>query len=301
MLRRACLLSLLVAVPVASAGEKALRPKERREEIGLKRWAVLLPGGGQFLLGQDLRGAGYALGTAGLLGWSIAANQRKASGELNAPLVYTQQVYAMSVYESYRDFRLRAGQVDKLDPAPLKDLVKAPFKKEQLRSPYVLGSLAVGAGVNWLEASLRRGRRAWQHVGRVSYLGGDYNRDWGTVAYSGYWIPLSFGAGVAEESIFRGAFQSEFEQRWGQGPGLTAASGLFGIAHLQRLNSGDSWQNVGFATLAGLFLGWRYDATGYKLAQPIACHFWFDLAGGLTLFFVDPGNNPLGTKVQFAF
>ena len=106
---------------------------------------------------------------------------------------------------------------------------------------------------------------------------------------------------MSEEALFRGMIQPGLERRWGDGAGLAAASGLFGLAHLKRLNDAESWANVGLAFAAGLVLGWRFQRGGYRLAEPVAAHFWFDVAAGLALFLDNPAENPLGAKVEFAF
>jgi len=58
---------------------------------------------------------------------------------------------------------------------------------------------------------------------------------------------------------------------------------------------------VGFAALAGTIFGWHYQKRGYRLGEPVAMHVWFDIAAGLTLFFANPEDNPLGAKVNYNF
>lgn len=277
-MRRLTLLLLLLPVP------------GRSSELS---W--LFPGGGQFAQGQKTRGTAYAAGTLSLFGWGVYAQGRKGSGEVNAPLVYSQQVYVMSIYEAYRDSRPGT------DPASLSDLVRSPFSFEQLKSPWVIGSAVAGAGINLALTRADKDRRGSGSMAGMRYLGDSFNREWGSAVYSAYWIPISIGAGVSEESLFRGVLQPELEQRWGSRAGLAATSGLFGLAHLDRLNSGDSWAQVGFASAAGLFLGWRAQENGNRLAESVAAHTWFDIAAGLALFFADPKENPLGAQVKYAF
>jgi membrane protease YdiL (CAAX protease family) len=180
-------------------------------------------------------------------------------------------------------------------------LVRAPFSFEQLKSPWVIGSAAAGAGLNLALTRADKQRRGFASMGRMRYLGDSFNKEWGSAAYSAYWIPISIGAGVSEESLFRGMLQPEIERKWGDDAGLYTASGVFGLAHLDRPGSAESWAQVGFASAAGLFLGWRCRKKGNKLAEPIAAHAWFDIAAGLTLFFADPKENPLGAQVRYAF
>lgn len=289
-----CVLFFTLFQSIAScAGESSKEPSP---------WIWLLPGGAQFYNGQTARGISYAAGTLGLAGWGVLAEKKRTSGEINALFIYAQQVYVLSLYEGYRDIRLRSEMdARKIDPSSIGELVSSPFRWRQLKSPWVLGSLAVGAGLNYILVRGAKGRRSFGDMRRMKYLGGSYNKTNGTLVYSAYWIPISLGAGVTEEALFRGMLQSEWEERWGSGRGLLAASGVFGICHLTDLKDPESWANVGFATLAGLYLGWRFQKTGYRLAEPIAAHFWFNLAAGLTVFFANPKENPLGAKFEFAF
>lgn len=295
---RKLLALLLIAAPASASAPGA--PRERAPSP----WLWLLPGGGQFALGQNARGAAYAAGTLSLAGWGGYAATRRVSGELNAPLVYAQQVYVLSLYEGYRDLRARAGAGGgpaPIDPASLGELAAEPFRWERLKSPWVLGSAALGAGLNFAATRTRAGRRGFGAARRVDYLGDSFNRDLGAAVYSAYWIPISLGAGVSEEALFRGVFQSEWERRWGPGRGLAAASALFGVAHLSRPGDPESWLDVAFAGAAGAFLGWRYQRNGHRLGESIAAHTWFDIAAGLALFFSDPSSNPLGARVGYAF
>jgi membrane protease YdiL (CAAX protease family) len=96
-------------------------------------------------------------------------------------------------------------------------------------------------------------------------------------------------------------FQADLEERWGTAPGWLAASLVFGAAHVTHPSRASSWEDGGFAALAGLWLGWRWRADGYRLSPVIAAHAWFDVAAGITAFLRDPAGNPLGAKVRFTF
>jgi membrane protease YdiL (CAAX protease family) len=265
------------------------------------RWLLAIPGGGQFALGQ--RGAGWSwlAGTAALGGWAAVAEARRGPGELNAPLVYAQQAWVLSIYAAHRDLSLRLGETERLDPAKLRTLALAPVRPSVVLSPWVLGFAATGVAVNW--AFLRRsgGETGPARVRTVSYLGDTFGRRGGAAALAGYWIPLSWGAGESEELLFRGMLQSDVEGRWGTTAGWLAASAAFGAAHLPFHGPlRDRLASVGFATIAGAWLGWRYQRGNYRLSEVIAAHVWFDLAAGLTIWLLDPAENPLGAKISFA-
>jgi len=263
-------------------------------------WTVLLPGGPQFQQGKRREGAMWAAATLGTLGWGLAVDQDP--GELNAPLLYAQQIYVTGLYAGIRDLRLRAKDPGwpPQDPSSTTRLVTAPFRPSVLKSPWVWGAMGVGGGLNYVLARNAPGRRAYADLRRMRYLGGSFGREGALAAYTAYWIPISLGAGVSEEALFRGLIQTDFERHWGPRSGLWAASALFGAAHAFPIDD-DSLARVAFATVGGLYFGGLFQREGYRLAKPIAAHFWFDAAGGLAVFLANPRENPLGARVEFAF
>jgi len=297
--RRFALLLLVCLVAVrASADEAPAGPPPVRGGSWLL-W--LVPGGGQFWLGQTGAGIRYAAGVTGLAGWGWWAETKRSPGEANAPLVWAQQLYVVSFYDARRDLLLRLGATQRLDPSKVSTLAQAPFAPRYLLDPWVIGFAAAGVGANLLTVKRHAPGRGYRAVSGISYLGGRFDRVGGTAALSAYWIPMSWGAGEAEEMLFRGILQADWEEKWGKTAGWLAASGVFGLAHLTHLRRSDSWAQVGFATVAGLMLGWRYQAAGYRLGGPIASHTWFDIAAGITAFCLDPVENPLGARVRFGF
>lgn len=294
--------AFLIGVLVAALAAGATAGDVEGNPAGLRRggwWMWFLPGGGQFWLGQTGPGIRYAAATAGLGGWGAWAETRRSPGEVNAPLVWAQQLWVVSLYDARRDLLLRLAQVERLDPSKVSTLATAPFRPAYLLNPWVIGFAALGVGANLLTVKRHSPGRGFRAVTGVSYLGDHYGRDAGTAALSAYWIPISYGAGEAEEMLFRGVLQADWEEQWGTTAGWMAASGVFGLAHLTHPRRADSWVQAGFATAAGVWLGWRFRATGYRLGEPIAAHVWFDIAAGVTAFLLDPAENPLGARIRF--
>ena len=296
--RRALRIAFVLALGAGSASADTVvesQPAFRRGGW----WLWFVPGGGQFWLGQTGAGIRYAAGTVGLAGWGVWAETKREHGEVNSPLVWAQQLYVVSFYDARRDLLLRLGQTDRLDPSKVSTLAAAPFSPKYLLNPWVIGFAAAGVGANLLTVKRHAPGRGYRAVTGVSYLGGRFDRAGGTAALSGYWIPVSYGAGEAEEMLFRGTLQADWEERLGTTGGWLAASVVFGLAHLTHPRRAESWTQAGFATVAGLWLGWRYQACGYRLGEPIASHAWFDIAAGITAFCLDPQENPLGAKIRF--
>ena len=265
------------------------------------RWLWLLPGGGQLYLGEKSEGAIYLGSTLSLVGWGAYAETQRGHNEVNAPLVWAQQLYVLSYYTAYRDLRIHIGDTGgavPVDPASTKELILAPFRWKQVSSPWVIGPALVGVGLSLGIAFSRSDRRTFREIGQVHYIGQSFNRDQSIAPMTAYWATTSLGAGLSEEALFRGVIQAEAEDHWGPTKGLLFGSGVFGLVHLfNRWDPGD----VAFATAAGIYLGWRYQKTNYRLSQSIAAHFWYDLAAGLTSYFVDPKHNPLGANISYTF
>lgn len=240
-----------------------------------------------------------------MIGWGLAKNSKKDAGEINTPFIYAQQIHGTQLYLSYREAIRKSYGTFSVTPKILNDrssvsnLALSPFKKENLLNPWVVGFALLGAGINYAGARLDGVTKDFSDLRGVHILGDSFNRDTGLAAFSGYWIPVSLGAGVSEESIFRGLIQTGWEENWGRRNGLLAASALFGLAHYD--GSGPALGNALFAFAAGTYLGWRFQKRDYRLSEGIASHFWFDALAGLTLYFADPDSNPLGAKVEFGF
>lgn len=267
-------------------------------------WSLFVPGGGYFYLGETAKGAGYFAGTAGLASWGIAVNNKKAGGEVNAPLLYTQQLHAIQIYDSYRTAIMRTTKNDTkkkilLEQSSISQLTLSPFKSKNLKSPWVIGFALLGAGLNYSIARIDHVQKDISDLHHIQILGNQFNRGTGFAVHTAYWLPASMGAALSEETVFRGMIQTEWEELWGKDRGLLATSALFGIAHYT--GQGESLGNILFATAAGVFLGWRFQKNNYRLSESIAEHFWFDAIAGATLYLADPENNPLGAKVEFAF
>ena len=268
-------------------------------------WSFFVPGGGYFYQGERGKGLAYFTATGSMIGWGIAKDKKRVGGEIDPPYVYAQQIHAAQIYLSYREsvrkFLGPRGEDQKIlqDQSSLSDLALSPFKTENLTNPWVIGFALLGVGINVAGARLDKVQRDFSDISRVQILGDSFNRDAGLAAYGAYWIPISLGAGVSEESVFRGLVQTGWEESWGKTRGLLAASALFGAAHYD--GSGPSFTNALFAAAAGTYLGWRFQERHYRLSESIASHFWFDTLAGLTLYFANPDSNALGAKVEFSF
>lgn len=290
------LAALLLSAPFPAAAEN-VTPQSA------VLWATFIPGGGHFRLGETATGLGYVGAEAGLGVWAYNLRHRLGEDEISLPLIYLQQVHVTGIYTAYRNARLRG--YDRfysipVDTTPSAALVTAPFRWSVIKSPWVWGAALLGAGVNWAGASMSRERGSYRRLGGMRLQGRDYDRRGALGAYHAYWTPLSVGAGVSEEMLFRGVLQAEWEEAYGPDKAVRASSILFGLAHVSDFR-GATLSNALFAAGAGYVLGRRTQHNRYRLSETIAAHAWFDIGAGAALFLADPDHNPIGAEVSFRY
>jgi membrane protease YdiL (CAAX protease family) len=68
-------------------------------------------------------------------------------------------------------------------------------------------------------------------------------------------LVIGVGAGICEETFFRGYFQTRVVARWGRWPGILLTAACFALVHL------DLAQGL-FALSIGIFLGWLTERAG---------------------------------------
>jgi len=296
-LRRGALALALLALCGTAAAAPAKSPGKALI------WS-LLPGGGHFYLGEVGTGIAYAASTAVFLGAGAEVQRRNdelgREDEYNAPSIVGEKIWELSFFTAYRDALAWDGTDIRAlgyDDTPTADLILAPFSYRNFLDPWVLGAGVLGGVL--AVASAEDNARGLGDVSRVGIWGRDYNRRDGTAAYGASALMVSLGAGVAEEALFRGLLQTMFQNDWGKTPGLWAAAGTFGAAHIV---GPDGKPNIGAVlatTAGGAYFGWLYNREGNRLAKPIAAHFWYDFMLMAASWAADPENNALGVEVSF--
>lgn len=283
----------------------SLQPVEAAErDPSTATLLALIPGAGHFYLGDYARGGAYLGSTLGFLGAGIALdvkNEDYGLAEYNAAYILASKTYELSLYSAYREAKLTSGKrtTARIDGRPESDLMLSPFHPDALSDPWVHAGWLFGAGAVALGASVGNARN-FTHVTSVRRAGRDFSPTGGFLLYTGELSAISEGAAVAEEGVWRGMVQVEFEEAFGPMGGWLAASTLFGLAHA--LNPGSAGERIGAAvsgTFGGLYLGSLFQRRGHRLRAPIAAHFWYNMAVGITAFTLDPENNPLRFGVTF--
>ncbi|HEY5927940.1 MAG TPA: CPBP family glutamic-type intramembrane protease [Kofleriaceae bacterium] len=274
--------------------------------------SLLCPGCGHFYQGKSegwayLLSAGALVGTGiGLISGetvSLSGGSSSARAPIGLALVTTgQNLWFYSIFDAYRDARVARGDLGYRIPITresLDYLVTAPFRPSALKSPWVWAGvpamLATGIAVSYLVA---RGDSSTSpptifDVDTVNVLGGDFSPGAGYALGNTYYAGLFASVGVGEEALFRGLIQTELEERWGI-PGIAVSSLIFGALHVGNFGGDAKVTAIAIPTLSalGATMGFAYRNTGYKLAVPVAMHFWYDLLLSAAAFAYDPQNQP---------
>lgn len=232
----------------------------------------ILPGLDQMIEGEW--GSGLTYASYGLLGFQlIDAVQNKVDNpgqadistrdNLKRQMLLGSQMYemagAMSAYQSYhsiiniyRDHGV-AYTFIKPDETTL-DLVTAPFDIRFLKRPTTWAPLA----------ALVIGVIAAPTSGAANFING---------SDIGYLSAFSVQAGVAEESVFRGAFMPSLRQWWGSDVWAnTAQASIFAALHYSSENKLPLPQ-----FMLGWYFGWLTQKNEYSIRENIFIHAWWDI------------------------
>jgi membrane protease YdiL (CAAX protease family) len=313
---------LLFAAASATAGPVRLRPEDpptEQEIDAADRFAdrgcrpplaAFYPGLGHLSCGKREEGrALVALGTlelAGAAAGSIARGPGSSAAQL--PLLAFSDLLVASTFDLVVDSQ-RAERLVFTPSESLTDLFAAPFDPRVLGDPLVfggiLGTLAAGIAV----LRIVDGPISTQGFGQEPVIFGTQMHD--SVGY-----PLAGALGTAlfvqvaaaEEVAFRGVLQSGLSRNYGETAGWAWASLAFGLVHASNLPFVDRdkrlqylYAGVPFITVLGSYLGLAYRYGGYRLAKPVAVHFWYDFLLEAIAFAGDPKHSPLSASIGLRF
>ncbi len=265
-----CFLSQLSFASGLPQDEFSLQDQARPRGIFWPQFAsMLLPGFDQYWEGQYP----YALSYSGvaILGSAIAEEHRRDKDEeekddfderdFGYGRVGSSMMMSAGFLSAYHSFRSAArtrpndfGFIKANDS--IKDILLAPFQFSYLRrwTTYVPLGLITAAIVASEGQNAPRRHVLPFHERFVSSAG------------------ISYGAGVAEEALFRGwlmpVLQYEFDSAL---LGNLSQGVIFGAAHISEKNRYPIVQ-----TVFGIFDGWVSQRNGYSICEGIFGHFWWD-------------------------
>ena len=286
LFRGAALLGLLLCGLLTAP---SLRAQSRASDPELAgALSLLLPGIGQYYIGQPVAGTVY-LGTyLGLASQYYTGTedpdyikpQDREDTLTNTYLMnrhtfetdlygYTaQNLNFYSAFAAYRDARLEGGNrgaySTNMPDEGLGDLVLAPFNPEYMLRPGTFLPLLLPLYV----ASLPADREAPVYAPDNTITLTEMRR--------GFFF-MHYGVAIGEEALFRGYFNNGLSDWMGEGWGLVTSSLIFGLAH-----TGTAGQaTAAGATVFGLYTGWLQQSNDYSISQGVALHFWWNFLSSI--------------------
>lgn len=168
-----------------------------------------------------------------------------------------------SAYDSYRIYRRNHPEEGQHTPVPqedLLDLMWAPYNWRYLTRITTLIPIAA-------VALLTRG-----DPGKDDYVVEPQDGLTRKTLRRGYYV-MSHGIAIGEEAFFRGYLNTSFTEKWGPAWGLAGSSAAFGLAHS---GTGGSANSI-TAGVFGAYMGWLQRRDNYRIGEPVAIHFWWDV------------------------
>jgi hypothetical protein len=313
-------LALAGCVPVATArtsADEELRAREAdaKERLANKRCALGLawafPGVGQICANEPKEGAvlaSLAVAEGGLAITSLATDERATQG---ITVVTLQDLWVYSITKVTIDRDL-AERKEYAPEDTLGELALAPFNGRVMRRPELWAGLplAIAAGVAVGAILDGPGHRDY-HFFR------DAPRLFGQPVAAGAAYPLAAATyafemeqvAIAEETLFRGQFQSQLARACGEACGWAVGAAAFGGLHaFNALFIDDPGEKkrylavgVPFLVLMGQYIGAIYWGEGYTLTGSVAAHFWYNMAISMIGYAADPRGSPVSGSFAFRF
>jgi len=280
----------------------------------LPLWTVAVPGASYFYQNKILKGSIFAtLEIGGIylgIKYKDELKSKSSSPYYNFPMAIGQQAFQV---EKLANFRNHLEQVKyrnpnfKYDDLSEKELYLAPFKRKNIFTP-ITGIFAVLAGVT-LGANyylgIQNNSPSLSGIGEMS-LGDSYlPRNQALAIYCPLGAVQAWGAGVAEEYVFRNWLMPQLDYRYGKKKGLVLSSVAFGLSHFPNYFKANSRETrmaalsqLATTSLAGMVYGFDVQRRGYNIGPSVAAHAWFDMIVMVGSFLINPENNYLGVDLK---
>lgn len=206
---------------------------------------------------------------------------------LYADLAHHSAFYVrlLDFYSAYKGFHGRTAARNKvrLSDESIPDLMLSPFKPKYLTDPWVFGPAVLASVVSILG---ERHDRPLSSATSLTMFNSPFAPAEAAFLHGGVDAYRYMLVASGEEMFFRGALQTELTERADPVVAVGVSSLLFGAWHIPNNDVGGALA----ATAGGLYLGYRYTASGYDLGEVIAIHFWLDFIVSLVEFIQNPGD-----------
>jgi membrane protease YdiL (CAAX protease family) len=194
-------------------------------------------------------------------------------------------VRLLDFYSAYRGFHAQTSLLNRvrLPEESVPSLMLSPFKPKYLTNPWVFAPLLLAGVGSYFDS---RSDRSLSSASDITMLNTRFSPGGAAAVHGGIDAYRYVLVASGEEMFFRGALQTELTERTEPAVAVGVSSLLFGAWHIPNNGIGGALA----ATLGGLYLGYRYEASGYDLGEVIATHFWLDFIVSVMEFLQNPRN-----------
>ena len=273
-------------------------------------WTLYVPGATHFYDNRVIEGLIFSNAEIGGIILGLIYNDKLKSQSstpyYNFPLLLGMQAYNIDKCDWLRNSleSMKYYRPDfKYDPIKFNDLLKAPFQPKNIFTPITGGFVLVA--IAELILGGRNANQSFSDIDKMYFVNCYIDRNPAFAIYATTSLAASYGAGIAEEYMFRNAFMPLWDYKYGQRKGLIYSSLFFGSMHFGNLlfsNKPDyetTLLQVAEASIAGYFLGKDIQKRNYNIGPAVAAHMWYDFTLMLGSFLIDPKNNFLGVSMKF--
>jgi membrane protease YdiL (CAAX protease family) len=197
-----------------------------------------------------------------------------------------------TAYRKFHDDSAQASTVP-LTQDNVLSLCSSPFTPRHVLNPWVWGPILIAGTAAFIGAS---GNRSLARSNQIVLFDHTFTPGQAFFAHGAVQAFRYTTVAVGEEVFFRGALQTELTEAFSPTFALATSSILFGLWHIP--HNGPSGGLA--AMIAGLYLGYRYQASGYDLGEVIALHFWLDWVVSTVEFASNPRNGQFVYRISWA-
>ncbi|MBE9468785.1 MAG: CPBP family intramembrane metalloprotease [Bacteroidetes bacterium] len=272
-------------------------------------WTLLIPGATHFYDNRILEGLVFSATEIGGITLGIIYDDKLKSNSTtpyyNFPLLIGMQAYNIDKCDWMRNRMelLKYYYPDfKYDPVKFNDLLKAPFKAENIFTSITGGAIIVALAELFIGG---RHTNNYGDIDKMSFFNRYIDKNSALAIYGATSLATSYGAGIAEEYYFRNAVMPLLDYKYGKKKGLIYSSLAFGSMHFSNVlfsnnpDYGATLLQVAEASIIGYFLGRDVQNRGYKIGPAVSAHMWYDFTLMVGSFLIDPKNNYLGVDIKF--
>lgn len=199
-------------------------------------------------------------------------------------------------FSSYRSIHSKTSETNKvqIDRRSIPSLMLSPFKPRYLKNPWVFVPIILSGIGGYL---LSDSDRPISKASSITMFDKQYTPFQATLLTAGIGAYVYALTAMGEEMFCRGVIQTELTEHMSPGLAIPLSSLLFGLWHIPNKGLGGGL----VATVAGLYLGYRYHKSGYDLGEVIASHFWWNWLHTVIEFIRNPKEGRFVYSISWKF